>query len=255
MDKNDSYVYGLLITDGSLSLEERNRGKVRLEVSEKDRDIVEKLYNFIPNSSIMSRTRDTNFSKEYNSIIFSNSRKEFRDKLIESGFPTKNKTENANVPVVEYDEFAFWRGVIDGDGSIGFMKAGTPFISLVTKSELLKESFCNFLKEHYNIIKIVNRNKRDNVYNIVINNEEAVELAKDLYLSDEEESIYLDRKYNKAKELQQWVRTTKKAPKRTPWTEEQDDFILSHSLEESMKTLNRTASSIKGRLYRLSKKS
>ena len=65
MNKLESYVYGLLITDGSLNLSTRNRGKVTLEVNNKDSDIVEKLYKVIPNSSVRERTRTTNFSKNF----------------------------------------------------------------------------------------------------------------------------------------------------------------------------------------------
>ena len=37
--KEKSYVFGLLVTDGNLTLLERNRGRVQLEVNEKDKDI------------------------------------------------------------------------------------------------------------------------------------------------------------------------------------------------------------------------
>lgn len=213
MNKIESYIYGLLITDGSLYLTTRNRGKVILEVSEKDEDIIQKLYNVIPNSGIHERVRNTNFKNNYKTKIFTNHRKEFRDKLISFGFPKSDKTQNASIPIVEYDEYSFWRGVIDGDGSIGFTKSKNcePFISLVTKSESLKEEFLKFLNRELNINKKVNRNKRDKVYNITIKNEDAVELAKKLYL-DLENDLYINRKYTKAVEIQNWKRTV---PKRT----------------------------------------
>lgn len=135
MNKEESYIYGLLITDGSLSLRTRNRGKVSLEVSKKDEDIIYKLCNLIPNSHQRERTRDTNFKKDYTTKIFSNTRREFREKLISQGFPVINKTLNASPPILDYSEFDFWRGVIDGDGSIGITSKDIPFISLVTKSE------------------------------------------------------------------------------------------------------------------------
>lgn len=211
MDKIESYIYGLLITDGSLYLTTRNRGKVTLEVSEKDEDIVMKLFSVIPNSRIHERTRNTNFKNGYKTKIFTNHRKEFRDKLISFGFPTSDKTINASTPKVEYDEYSFWRGVIDGDGSIGFTRAKNPepFVSLVTKSESLKEEFLKFLKKELNINKKVNRNKRDNVYNIVIKNESAVIIAHKLYIDSD---LYIDRKYKKAMEIQNWKRII---PKRT----------------------------------------
>lgn len=199
MDKNESYIFGLLITDGNLYLTTRNRGKVTLEVNEKDFDIVEKLFNEIPGSKIHSRTRNTNFSKNYTTSIFTNNKKEFRDYLINNGFPIKNKTDLASTPKSNFDESNFWRGVIDGDGSIGITSKGLPFISLVTKSENLKESYLKFLKENFNINKNINRNKRDNVYNIMVSGPKSIPIIKFLYIDNP--GIYLNRKYNKAKEI------------------------------------------------------
>lgn len=202
MNESESYIYGLLITDGSLYLSTRNRGKVTLEVSEKDHDIVEKLYNEIPNSSIRERIRNTNFKSNYTTKIFSNTRLEFRNKLICQGFPLKNKTLNADTPNIEYNKYHFWRGVIDGDGSLGLTGNNRPFLSLTTKSENLKNKYLNFLLEELGIIKNINRNKRDNIYNVFLSGNNAIKLAKILYLDNP--GIYLERKYNKALEIQNY---------------------------------------------------
>ena len=203
MTNAESYIFGLLITDGSLYLSTRNRGQVTLELNKKDEDIVQKLYTIIPNSSIRQRTRNTNFKNNYTSVCFSNTRIEFRSRLIECGFPIKNKTLLANCPTEEYNEIFFWRGVIDGDGSLGFTSNGTPFLSLVTKSENLKIKYLDFLLRTLNITKTSTRNKRDGVYNIMITNENAKKLSEILYLSDNE-GLYLQRKYDLANSIQDW---------------------------------------------------
>lgn len=200
MNESESYIYGLLITDGSLYLSTRNRGRVTLEVNEKDKDIVEKLYNEIPNSKIKERTRNTNFKNEYSTKIFSNSRLEFREKLISQGFPVKDKTLVASIPSINFNKYHFWRGVIDGDGSLGITSNNIPFISLVTKSENLKNEYLNFLFTELGVIKNINRNKRDDVYNIYLSGNNAIKLIKILYIDNP--GIYLDRKYNKALEIQ-----------------------------------------------------
>lgn len=205
MTKNESYIFGLLITDGNLSLKSRNRGRITLEISYKDKDIVEKLANVIPNSFITERVRKTNFSNLHHSIMFSNYRLEFRKFLIENGFPIENKTFNANIPNNNYYEIDFWRGVIDGDGSLGLTKNNLPFISFTTKSEFLKEQYCLFLQKYFNIKKNVKRNKRDNIYNIVVFGQRAVNLSKLLYLTDTE-AIFLNRKYQKAIEMQKYAK-------------------------------------------------
>ena len=211
MNENDSYIFGLLITDGNLRLTTRNRGRVSLEVNERDEDIIDKLVEYVPNSVKHERTRTTNFSngKEVTTKIFNNHRKEFRDSLILHGFPTSDKTLSACPPTGKYSKYDFWRGVIDGDGSIGFITGGIPFVSLVTKSELLKEAYVLFLREELGIEKKINRNKRDNVFNITVKLESAVKLANLLYFNDSMGSIqplYLDRKFNSAKQVILWKR-------------------------------------------------
>ena len=152
MDKDESYIYGLFLADGSIGLLERNRGRVQLEVNSKDKDIVVKLFNHIPNSRISERTRDTNFKEGYSTCTFSNHYKWFRDWLIECGFPIKNKTFDACLPSVEFDEMSFWRGFLDGDGSVGLTKENVPFVSLVTDSENIKKAYLDFLYRHYAIL-------------------------------------------------------------------------------------------------------
>ena len=100
----------------------------------------------IPNSHIRERNRTTNFKSNYTTSIFSNTRIEFRQKLISQGFPTQNKTLNADIPKVEFNKYHFWRGVIGGDGSLGLTGKGVPFVSLITKSEYLKNSYLQFFE-------------------------------------------------------------------------------------------------------------
>lgn len=244
----DSYLYGFIATDGSISLNTRNRGKVTIEISYRDKDLIEKIHeDFKLKHSIRTRVRDTNFAKEYKSIMFSCHLKEYRDFLFENGMPKEDKTNQVTVPSKPYNKFAFWRGVIDGDGSIGYTATNEPFVSLVTKSEELKNEFLKLIEEELDIIKVINRNKRDDIYNITIKNEEAIKLANLLY---KDAKIYLDRKYENAVDFKNWKRTKKKINKQT-WTAKEEKYILEHSLEDSIKNLNRTKGAIKCKLYKL----
>lgn len=218
MDSQESYIYGLLLADGNIYLSHDdkrpndNRGRVSLELNERDKDIILKLFQLVPNSRIRERTRDTNFKKNYTTCSFVNSRLEFRTWLFECGFPKENKTFDAAPPKVNYVEKDFWRGFIDGDGSIGITAKNIPFVSLVTDSECIKDAYLDYLYRNYGLKKVSNRNKRDNAFNILITNEDAVQMAKDLYLDSD---LYLDRKYQKAVELQSWVRTVPKRKARS----------------------------------------
>lgn len=204
MNDIESYIFGLLVTDGSLYLSKKgSKGRVTLEVNSKDSDIIYKLYNIIPNSSVRQRIRNTNFKNNYKTKIFSNSRKEFREFLILNGFPVFRKSENVGPPNSTYDELHFWRGVIDGDGSIGITSKNIPFISFVTVSENLKNSYVKFIEKTLNRKIKTTRNKRDNAYNIMISGKDAIILTKILYI-DNNNGLYLERKYKKALDLQNY---------------------------------------------------
>ena len=201
LDKNLSYIYGLLITDGYLNKKNNKIVGIGLEVNIKDLDIVEKLHNVIPFSSIYYRSRKTNFSDNYDSCIFQYNRKDLPNKLIEYGFPVDNKTFLARAPLIEYDKVAFWRGAIDGDGSLGLRKNGNAFLSFTTQSEDLKKDFCLFLQSITGRQYNPNRNKRDNIYNIGCNGHSAEKVIKILYENIDKDDLFLNRKYNKMKDI------------------------------------------------------
>lgn len=248
----DSYLFGFVLADGSLNLYTQNRGRVQIELDYKDKEILEKIYHrFYYQSYLKSRVRQTNFKKEYKTIIWSCHQLIFREQLLKLGYPAENKIKLVDVPTSKYNKAAFWRGYIDGDGSIGTTKSDEPFISLTITSNNLANEYLKFLKDEFNIIKIINKNKRDNVYNIMVKNEDALSVGNYIY---ENSTIQMDRKYRKYLEFKDWKRTKKKINVRT-WTSEEDFFIINHSIQESMLSLNRTEQSIKMRLWRLKKSS
>ena len=247
--EDKSYVYGLLGADGCLSLDSRNRGRISLELSDRDRDIVYKLYALIPHSVVRERIRDTNFKDQYHSITFANYHKPFRDSLIEFGYPVKDKKNLLTVPSLPYSKRDFWRGIVDADGSLGYTSEGSPFVSLVVIGEDLKNEFLNLLEFEFGVIKNVKRNSRDGVYNIVVKHEDAVSLANYLYAGS---TLHIDRKYSKYLEVIEWVRTTRKSGSRS-FSQYEVDFILSHSIEECVEKLGRSKSSIYMKKQRLSK--
>lgn len=92
------------------------------------------------------------------------------------------------------------------------------------------------------------------MYNIMVSNELAQNIIEILYYDG---CLAIQRKKDLANAIMAWVRpsTFKKINfVRKRWDDEQDKFILSHSLEESMMKLKRTEKSIKMRLIRLNNK-
>ena len=250
----ESYLYGLLLTDGNYCETTRNRGKFSIELNYNDLELLMKLQKEIPDSIITERVRNTNFKDGYHSATWSIYSLPIRQKILSWGFPKEDKTNLAAPPIVEYSERYFWLGAFDGDGSLGITKDNKPFISFTTKSEKMKEALLTLLKNKYDINKNINRNKRDNVYNIILTNENAVLLSEFLYKDNE---ICLQRKYNKYLEIKDWIRPESQ-PKRgyiaKRWTEDEINYILSHTIEESIENLGRTKSSINSKLYNLKMK-
>ncbi|HVE58260.1 MAG TPA: LAGLIDADG family homing endonuclease [Pyrinomonadaceae bacterium] len=66
-----AYLFGLIQTDGHLYQNSRNRGRLSIELGNRDEDLILELQERMPfNSSISKRTRKTNFSNEYIFVIW-----------------------------------------------------------------------------------------------------------------------------------------------------------------------------------------
>jgi hypothetical protein len=247
-----SYFYGFAQADGSLYETTRNRGKLSIELSERDESLLLEFQNIFPvKSHISKRTRDTNFKDNHTSVTFTIHDWDFRKELKVLGFPNKSKSLIIGPPNGEYSEIDYIRGIIDGDGSLGLTSKDIPFLSLVTVSESLKDYYINFLFNITGKLKKPSRNKRDDAYNIMINKEDAKLVVSKLYYND---CFCLPRKLEKSKDVMSWVRpqNMKKITGRKKWTDEDDNTITTLSLEEAIKETGRTEQSIKMRLWRLS---
>jgi len=254
LTKEESYMIGFLQCDGHLSQGTRNRGKLQLEVSVRDRDIIEKFYEIISkkyNVSIYERTRDTNFKDDYSSISLNVFDQEFR-RLINRYIPYGKKdsliTPPGDVSVVDYI-----RGLYDANGALGITSTGRCFISLCANSDSIKDYILEHIKLELGIAKQINRNKRDGIYNICLFDEDAQKYTKLLY---GDSCIHVDRKYCKYLEIQEWKRTIQKIEfDRKRWTASEDRIASSPDLQmqEKRAILDRTDRSIKMRSWRLTK--
>jgi hypothetical protein len=251
MNPVHAYLYGLIQTDSHLSQDTRNRGKLRIEMSYRDVDVLEQLASVIPyHTRLCVRTRSTNFSADYKSAMLSVYAKEFRDELISLGMMSGEKSEMIDVPRCEFSQTDYFRGILDGDGSLGFTSNKFPFLSLCTASEKLAIAYESFIGQLTRKEKRLARNSRDRVFNIILFKEDAQAITSALYY---EGCIAISRKRQMAQAIQEWKRPNgmRRMLQKKFWTEEQDSFILSHTIEASAIALQRTAQSIKMRLWRL----
>ncbi len=129
---------------------------------------------------------------------------------------------------------------------------GFPFVSIITASTSLAVGYNEFLREQLGCRKKIQRNNRDNVFNITVYKEDAQALAAMLYY---ENCLALPRKQAKVPAILGWQRPAgMKIMFHQEWCEAQDHFILSHPIGEAALHLGRTEQSIKMRLWRLKSK-
>jgi hypothetical protein len=246
-----AYLFGLVQTDGHLYQNSRNRGRLSIELGKRDEELLLELQKRMPfNSSIVQRKRKTNFSDECVSVIWNVFDKRFRDFLMENGIPYGRKSNIISKPVGKYSKVDYFRGLIDGDGSLGLTAKGFPFLSFITASSEIANEYLSFLKSITNKEKTTTQNKRDNVFNIAVYKEDAQKVVQTLYYKN---CFGLPRKIQKAEEVLNWRRpvTMKIVENRKRWTKLEDNFILSNSIKDAMIKLDRSQNSIEMRLWRL----
>lgn len=198
-----SYIIGFLHSDGHLYEGTRNRGKISIELNVQDKDILIKIQSLL-GGSIRERKRTTNFGYNHSAILEIFLLK-IRTYLKSKGLIAGKKSEIVFIPS-KLSVKHYLRGYLDGDGSIGITGNKEPFISITTKSDLLKSQIISLLEKKFKVIKNLNRNKRDNIYNITVKNETALKFGKMLY---SKASIYMDRKYSLYIKISEWKRTKK----------------------------------------------
>jgi len=230
-----SYMFGFMQADGHLSSEERGRGKMTIELSERDSHILESFKEIISvNSTLTSRKRDTNFKKNTITCSLIVYDKLFRDTLNFYGIPNGKKSDKIKPSLYSYSKYDYWRGIIDADGSIGITNKNKPFISLVTASEELSNAFSDFIYDMTDFRPNINRNKRDNVFNITITNEKSQKIVSLLYYKD---CLSLNRKKEISKKIIDWVRpeNMKSRPqKRLSWNCKEKEFLINNTLENCL---------------------
>lgn len=243
-----SYMIGFMQADGHLHSDTRNRGKMSIEISEKDLYILEKFKELIPtNSTLGTRTRNTNFKTNHTSVSLIIYSKEFRDTINYYGVPYGKKSNIIEPPKQDFSESDYWRGILDADGSLGITANEFPFLSLVTASENLAKEFCKLIYKHTGFENKVKRNKRDGVYNILLTREKCQKLISFLYYDN---CLSLPRKYETSKIVLAWERQENSKKRNEPykrWSKEDVMFLLNNSLADCLDQFkeNRSVDSIK----------
>lgn len=247
-----AYLFGFLQSDGHMSQETRNRGKVRVEINADDAPILKEFQRIIQApSSLRFRERDTNFKDGHRSAVWSMCDQDLRATFHDLGLPYGRKSKTVAPPSTTFSKPDYFRGLLDGDGSLGLTGEGFPFLAWCTSSRVMAEAIEVFLFGITGKRKDVNPNTRDGSYNVAVWKEDAQAVARLLYY---EGCLALPRKASSAQGVVAWVRpeTMRRVTwERRRWTPEDDEVVLTMDTDEAVQLLGRTATSVRTRRWRL----
>lgn len=251
---DSAYLIGLLQTDGHHSGDIEHKGRVQLELAGGDAAILVAVSALLPcYSSVRYRVRTTNFKAEYRTATLTFCDQATRRRLVELGVPAGRKSSVIAPPPVPFSKADYVRGLLDGDGSVGFTCKGQPFVSFVTASEELAQFYCDTIWQVCGVRRTARRNTRDAVFNILVLNTAAATFAAWAWQSSG--TLGIDRKRATASRVAMWRPPEATAARfgvaRRPWNDDEDDVILTIPVEEAAQRLGRTEQSIKMRLWRL----
>lgn len=252
--EDHAYFFGLFQTDGHLQGGTGQKGKATIELGARDVELLLQLPALFPglNSTISTRTRSTNFVDVYTSATWRICNLGFRRELEHCGVPVGRKSRDVGLPSGPFHERGYFRGLLDGDGSVGFTRTGLPFVSFVTASSHLADYFCVTVEAITGAVRTAKRNTRDNVFNLMVASDPAAKLAGWAYPPG---CLALDRKRLAATDVSRWGRPAGMRAYpilgRRPWTAEEDVIVGSTSIRGAAQHLGRTERSIQLRRWRL----
>ncbi len=190
--EESAYWIGFLMADGSIGDTKKNKQKsLLLALNNKDISHLYKIKKFLKSEHKIGNKKVRN---KYNCSQIQISSDKLCNKLISYGV-TPRKTFTAKVCKELENNRHFWRGMIDGDGSLFFVLNKYPSIQLTGSKEIILQC----IKYITNISGFILTPLRDRTsYKMKTSGQKTVILIKHFYKNS---NIYLDRKYKKAMEI------------------------------------------------------
>lgn len=194
-----AYILGFILADGCIM----NKYQVGIKINDKDIDILIKIKMQMGSKHVISRKSryDKRTKKYYNSATFVFGSKEIINDLNKLGIkPRKSTKEDINLDLIPEElQCHFWRGVIDGDGSIQRNDKHYTKRIVLYGSKIICAKFKVFAEECVNKKLVPKVYYHHGVYQIAIGSKnEVVDLLHILYTGSK---IYLKRKHNLAMDI------------------------------------------------------
>ncbi len=198
LTEESEYWLGFLMADGCVSIDrEGNRKRLLVQLKKEDESHLYKLKSFL-----CSEHRITNYRNECQ-LEIGNSKLVLS--LLKYGI-VPNKSPIAEAPDVLLESRHFWRGVVDGDGFVGFInsnKKNNTYRQQYTRLSLCgTENICRQFSEFAfpltNFFPKVTRMGKKNCYQVHYCTKKAESVIMKLYKNSH---VYLDRKYKFSEEV------------------------------------------------------
>lgn len=188
-EEKSAYFYGLILSDGCLSSDERY---VSLEIKRDDEYILHELKRYLQTGAEVSHC--SHLDKRTGKTLLS-SKLSFGDKvvvqrLIDLGLTPRKSLKEKCPDILKFNRH-FWRGFLDGDGSI--YRGKVPRIEIHGGYEITKsfQEYC----EHLGVTSSIGhqQNKNSKIYTCRVNGLGRSKIVADILY--DKCSIYLPRKY------------------------------------------------------------
>ncbi|WP_104528934.1 hypothetical protein [Blastococcus saxobsidens] len=236
-----AYFFGFAQTNGNHYSGTRRRGRLTIGVSQRDESVLHSSTTlFDAYSRVSYRERTTN-SGRHRSATWTVCDLGFREELVQLGLPSGRRSSTVAPPSAPFSVADYMRGLVDGDGSVGFTRAGRHFVGFVTAGQPLAEFFCGQALRVAGAYRTTNRNTRDDVYNLRVAGAPAAALAAWLYPDG---CLALDRTRAAAAAVAGWTRPAEMRARPTcgarRWTESEDADVWTGTIRDAAGRLGRT---------------
>lgn len=186
--EESAYWIGMLITDGNIG----DNGRVELSLKESDSSHIYKFKEFLKTDFIPKiKTRNGGFSNNSRSCLIYVYSKDLVDCLQKYNVIPRKTFITCAPDSLKYNRH-FWRGCIDGDGSLTKTKKGRHSVVLYG-TETLCEQFLSFVKEQFPLEQLkCNIHKTSSIYGIKFSKKRIVIKLLEILYGDS--LVYLERK-------------------------------------------------------------
>lgn len=194
-----AYWAGMLITDGCITNSKRRQPALCLELQSNDRAHLSKFLTFLgSNQPVRDYTRNKRGKQLFSSVMSIHSRI-LAQKLTEYGIVPRKTFKAYAVSVLETNVH-FWRGCIDGDGSLHIKSSSknsqcVPVIYLCGTKQLVTQ-FLSFISQQISTTVSITTDK--NIWRITFTGKVAEKVISLLYTAA---PISLDRKQHRANRI------------------------------------------------------